>query len=231
MSGAGLGAPRVHHRLTDSTNERARALAEAGAPHGTVVTALEQTAGRGRQGREWTAAPGEALLLSAVVRELEPRHALLPLMAAIAVCEAVEAAAGARCRIKWPNDVWVERRKLSGILVEARPAAGWAVVGIGVNTGVRRFPDELRETATSLSLESPDALLDPLLAALSRWTAADSGDVLAAWRPRDALEGAAVRWQDGEGIARGIDDAGSLRVETAAGELLTLGAGEVHLHG
>ncbi len=224
-----IGRPRVHHRVTDSTNERARALAGEGAPHGTVVTASEQTAGRGRQGRGWTAAPGEALLMSAIVRDLEPRHGLLPLMAALAVCEAAEAVASVACEIKWPNDVWVRRRKLSGILVEARPAAGWAVVGIGLNTGVREFPSELRETAVSLSLPSPEAALDPLLAALSCWTAADETAVLDAWRDRDALQGSPVRWQDGEGIARGVDDTGSLLVETGTGELLALGAGEVHL--
>ncbi|MEX1141532.1 MAG: biotin--[acetyl-CoA-carboxylase] ligase [Thermoleophilaceae bacterium] len=229
MSGESFGGPRVHHRVTDSTNERARALAEAGAPHGTVVTALEQSAGRGRQGRSWTAAPGEALLMSAIVRELEPRHALLPLMAAVAVCEAVEAAADVHCEIKWPNDVWLERRKLSGILVEARPAAGWAVLGIGVNTGVHRFPHELREIATTLTLDAPDVLLAPLVSELGRWTAAGSDEVLAAWRGRDAVDGSPVRWQDGEGIARGVDDSGSLLVETANGERIALGAGEVHL--
>ena len=225
-----IGAPHVHHRVTDSTNERARALAEAGAPHGTVVTAGEQTAGRGRQGRTWTAAPGEALLLSAIVRGLEPRHALLPLMAALAVCEAAEAVASVSCRIKWPNDVWVERRKVSGILVEARPAAGWAVVGIGLNTGVTSFPDELRDTATSLSLGRAEEALEPLTTALERWTSAGESEVLLAWRERDALEGQQVRWADGEGIARGIDDTGSLLVETATGEI-ALGAGEVHLLG
>jgi BirA family biotin operon repressor/biotin-[acetyl-CoA-carboxylase] ligase len=224
-----IGRPRVHHRVTDSTNERARALAGEGAPHGTVVTALEQTAGRGRQGRSWSAAPGEALLLSAIVRDLEPRHSLLPLMAALAVCEAAETVADVQCQIKWPNDVWVARRKLSGILVEARPAAGWAVVGIGLNTGVREFPAELRETATSLSLASPEVALDPLLGALSCWTAADEPSVLDAWRQRDALQGSPVSWQDGHGIARGVDDTGSLLVETDTGDLLTLGAGEVHL--
>lgn len=224
-----IGFPRVHHRVTDSTNERARALAEAGAPHGTVVTATEQTAGRGRQGRTWSAAPGEALLLSAIVRGLEPRHTLLPLMAAVAVCEAVEAVADARCKIKWPNDVWVERRKLSGILVEARSAAGWAVVGVGVNTGVREFPDELHDIATSLALGAADTLLAPLLGELERWTAADPAEILAAWRARDALAGSPVRWDGGEGVARGVDDSGSLLVETASGETLTLGAGEVHL--
>ena len=224
-----IGEPRIHHEVTDSTNERARELAGEGAAHGTLVTADEQTAGRGRQGRTWTAAPGEALLMSVIVRDLEPRHALLPLMAALAVCEAAEAVSDVRCAIKWPNDVWVDRRKLSGILVEARPAAGWAIVGIGLNTGVSQFPDELRETATTLHLSSPEVALGPLLASLDRWLVADPADILTAWRARDALEGSTVRWQDGEGTARGVDDTGSLLVETATGELIALGAGEVHL--
>lgn len=224
-----IGEPRIHHPVTDSTNERARELAAAGAAHGTLVTAEEQTAGRGRQGRSWSAAPGEALLMSVIVRDLEQRHALLPLMAALAVCEAAEAVEGVRCEIKWPNDVWVGGRKLSGILVEARPAAGWAVVGIGLNTGVREFPQELREAAATLRLRSPDAALEPLLGALDRWLTADPADVLAAWRERDALEGSPVRWQNGEGIARGVDETGALVVETDSGDLIALSAGEVHL--
>jgi len=224
-----IGEPRIHHDVTDSTNERARELAGEGAAHGTLVTASEQTAGRGRQGRSWTAAPGEALLMSVIVRDLEPRHALLPLMAALAVCEAAESVADVECRIKWPNDVWVDRRKLSGILVEARPAAGWAVVGIGLNTGVRQFPAELRETATTLHLSEPDVALAPLLASLGRWLVADQADILTAWRARDALLGWTVRWQDGEGTARGVDDSGSLLVELDSGEIVSLGAGEVHL--
>jgi len=237
-----IGEPRIHHDVTDSTNERARELAGAGAAHGTLVTAAEQTAGRGRQGRSWTAARGEALLMSVIVRDLEPRHALLPLMAALAVCEAAEQVTApdapgsgpdgggpVHCEIKWPNDVWIDRRKLSGILVEARPAAGWAVVGIGLNTGVREFPPELRETATTLRLPDPDSALGPLLGSLDRWLASDQSAILTAWRARDALLGSTVRWQDGEGTARGIDETGSLRVETASGDLVVLGAGEVHL--
>lgn len=236
-----IGEPRIHHPVTDSTNERARELAGEGAAHGTLVTADVQTAGRGRQGRSWTAAPGEALLMSLIVRDLEPRHALLPLMAALAVCEAAEAVTApggpgsgpdgdpVSCAIKWPNDVWVDGRKLSGILVEARPAAGWAIVGIGLNTGVGEFPAELRETATSLQLPEPDTALEPLLAALDRWLVAEPAEILAAWRARDALLGSTVRWQDGEGTARGVDDSGSLLVETPSGEIVALGAGEVHL--
>src|SRR3954453_10006644 len=102
-----FGSPHRHFRLTDSTNDRARELAEAGAPHGTVVTASEQTAGRGRQGRSWTAPAGGALLYSAILRPLDERHLLLPLAAPVALCEAAEALAdGVECGIKWPNDVW-----------------------------------------------------------------------------------------------------------------------------
>ena len=103
---APLGQPRIHHRITDSTNDRARALAIAGAPHGTLVTASEQTAGRGRQGRSWSAPPGSALLASLVLRAGSPPQSallppLLPLIAAVAVCDV----AGPEAMIKWPNDI------------------------------------------------------------------------------------------------------------------------------
>jgi BirA family biotin operon repressor/biotin-[acetyl-CoA-carboxylase] ligase len=230
-----IGSPRVHHRLTDSTNQRAKELAEAGAPHGAVVTADEQTAGRGRQGRSWVAPPGAAVLMSAVVRDLESMS-MLPLGAALAVCDAAEACVPeVRCAIKWPNDVWIDGRKLSGILVEGRPAAGWAVVGIGLNVLTRgeEFPPELRETATSLtaaggSVDVP-AALDALLAGLNRWLDAPAAGVLDAWRERDALLGRRIGWGDGEeGVAAGIDDSGSLLVDTGSGRI-ALGAGEVHL--
>jgi BirA family biotin operon repressor/biotin-[acetyl-CoA-carboxylase] ligase len=230
-----IGAPRVHHRLTDSTNQRAKELADAGAPHGTLVTADEQTAGRGRQGRSWVAPPGAAVLMSVVVRDLDEPGALLPLAAALAVADAAEACAPVRCTIKWPNDVWIERHKLSGILVEGRPAAGWAVVGIGLNVTTPRdaFPPDLQETATSLAAAS-DAevtvsdVLDALLGALHRRLSAEPAEILAAWRARDALRGERIRWGEGEGVAAGIDDSGSLLVDTDSGRI-ALGAGEVHL--
>jgi BirA family biotin operon repressor/biotin-[acetyl-CoA-carboxylase] ligase len=225
-----IGTPHVHHRVTDSTNARARELALAGAPHGTLVTADEQTAGRGRQGRSWTAAPGEALLLALLVRGVEPGAALLPLAAAVAVCESVEPLEAA---IKWPNDVWAERRKLAGVLLEGRPQEGWAVIGIGLNVRTREFPEELRETATSLALAGHDVSVDhartALLAALERWLSAPPDEVLGAWRARDALLGEPVRWQNGSGTAAGISERGSLIVEMGAGERVELDAGEVHL--
>jgi BirA family transcriptional regulator, biotin operon repressor / biotin---[acetyl-CoA-carboxylase] ligase len=225
-----IGSPHVHHRVTDSTNARARELAAAGAPHGTLVTADEQTAGRGRQGRTWTAEPGDALLMSLLVRGVEPGAALLPLAAAVAVCEAVEPLEAA---IKWPNDVWIERRKVAGILLEGRPQEGWAVVGIGLNVRTREFPDELRESATSLALAGQTAsikeVLGVLLTSLDHWIAAPPDSVLSAWRARDALRGEAVAWNGGSGTAAGISDAGALIVETDASDRIELDAGEVHL--
>ena len=223
-----IGTPRVHWRLTDSTNERAKELADAGALHGTLVTADEQSAGRGRQGRAWTAPPGSAVLMSLVLRELDERHALLPLAAAVAVCEALPVDAA----IKWPNDVWIGRRKVAGILVEGRPQEGWAALGIGINVSTDSFPAELADIATSLQLAghatTAEAILTELLGALDRWIEAPPGAVLEAWRSRDALKGERVRWSGGEGIADGIDDSGALVVVTDDGPV-TLDAGEVHL--
>lgn len=230
-----FGHPHVHHRLTDSTNARARELALAGAPDGTIVTAAEQSAGRGRQGRTWAAPAGRALLLSALVRDLTRRDALLPLAVPVAVASACDGFASATCGIKWPNDIWIGGRKLSGILLEGRPREGWAVIGIGLNVGTLReeFPDELREVATSLAIESGsdpgvEAVLRAVLDSLDRWLAQPGDAVLEAWRKRDVLRGQRVRWNGGEGQAKGIDKDGGLIVATASGEV-TLDAGEVHL--
>jgi BirA family transcriptional regulator, biotin operon repressor / biotin---[acetyl-CoA-carboxylase] ligase len=230
-----FGHPRVHHRLTDSTNARARELAIAGAPDGTVVTASEQSAGRGRQGRTWSAPAGKALLMSALVRDLTRRDALLPLAVPVAVAEACDAFAGKTCGIKWPNDIWIDGRKLSGILLEGRPQEGWAVIGVGLNVGTAadEFPEELRSTATSLVLESGtdpgvEPVLDAVLAALDRRLGDSPEAIVGAWRERDVLLGTQIRWNGGEGTAAGIDEDGSLVVDTGSGRV-TLDAGEVHL--
>ena len=227
-----FGSPHRHYRSTDSTNTRARELAAAGAPHGTVVTAAEQSAGRGRQGRAWTAPAGKALLYSAIVRPLEDHHTMLPLAAPLAVCETAEQLnPDLDCKVKWPNDVHVEGRKLAGVLIEARPQDGWAVIGIGLNLTIEEgeFPPELRETATSIGAVSIDAAKALLNERLAGWVAADSDAVLANWRERDALKGKEIAWEGGSGIADGIDDRGYLVVVTAAGDRIAVGAGEIHL--
>jgi BirA family biotin operon repressor/biotin-[acetyl-CoA-carboxylase] ligase len=222
---ARLGTPRVHHRRTDSTNARARELAAAGAPHGTLVTASEQTAGRGRQGRTWSAPPGRALLMSIVLREW-PR--LLPLAAALAVAEV----AGEGTMIKWPNDVLLDGRKVAGILVEGRSQEGWMVLGIGLNVALRPddFPPELRETAATLGRDPAEVepALDELLGALDGWLSVPHDDVVTAFRARDALAGREVAWADGSGVAEGIDGEGRLLV-ASGGQVTALDAGEVHL--
>ncbi|HJS95291.1 MAG TPA: biotin--[acetyl-CoA-carboxylase] ligase [Solirubrobacteraceae bacterium] len=220
-----LGQLRVHHRVIGSTNARARELAAAGVPHGTVVTADSQSAGRGRQGRTWSAAAGRALLCSVVVRD---PPALLPLATGVAVAEVV----GSGARLKWPNDVLLAERKVAGILVEGRPQEGWAVVGVGLNVALRPddFPPELRSTAGTLGLE-PDAIeptLEALLGHLERWLAAEAAAVVAAVRERDALLGRSVRWAGGHGVGAGIDDSGRLVVRKEDGSV-ALDAGEVHL--
>jgi BirA family biotin operon repressor/biotin-[acetyl-CoA-carboxylase] ligase len=223
---ARLGRPRLHLRATTSTNDRARALAHAGAPHGTLVTAAAQTAGRGRQGRTWSAPPGRALLLSLVLRD--PPE-LLPLAAALAVAEV----AGPSAQIKWPNDVLVEGRKVAGILAEGRPQDGWAVLGIGVNVALRleELPPELHDSAGTLGLEPTDLepTLERLLTTLEDALALDEAALLDAYRARDALRGREVSWSTGRGRAAGIDGAGRLIVELAEGGRTALSAGEVHL--
>jgi BirA family biotin operon repressor/biotin-[acetyl-CoA-carboxylase] ligase len=244
-----FGNPHRHFRRTDSTNSRARELAAIGAPHGTVVTATEQTAGRGRQGRTWTAPPNKALLYSAIVRPLEERHMTLPLAVPLAVCEAAEELnPDLVCGVKWPNDILVDGRKLAGVLIEARPQDGWAVIGVGLNIAIEEddFPEELRDRATSVFpddrrtqergsagrsplLSAGPPLLSPLNQRLNHWVQAEPEEVLTEWRKRDTLRGREVEWDGGSGVADGVDDRGYLVVVTPSGDRIAVGAGEVHL--
>ncbi len=240
----GFGAPHRHYRRTDSTNERAKELAMSGGPGGLVVTAAEQTGGRGRRGTAWFGPPGSCLLYSALARPFAAdRSPLLPLAVPIAVCEAAEAVAPVRCQVKWPNDVWIDERKVAGVLVEARPDEEWAVIGVGLNVAIAgdEFPPELRETAASLLPTEAEGGLPPggapgvaraisaLNEALGRWVDASDDEVLSSYRARDALCGRRISWDDGEGVAEEIDERGHLVVEKGDGERVSLGAGEVHL--
>jgi BirA family biotin operon repressor/biotin-[acetyl-CoA-carboxylase] ligase len=221
-----FGRPRRHLRRAASTNDTARDLALAGAPSGTVVTADEQTAGRGRHRRRWVAPPGKALLYSAIVRPLGREHRLLPLAAPLAVCDAVESLAPLECRVKWPNDIWLcgprvsppgeakggsvvaeevraspWGRKVAGVLLEARPPE-WAVIGIGLNLAVepREFPPELRWPATSVGHGvTTTAALTAVNESLSSWADADPAAILTAFAARDALWGREVRWEGASG--------------------------------
>ena len=236
-----FGRPRRHFRVMDSTNERARELALEGAPGGTVVTAEEQTSGRGRRGRAWAAPPGKALLYSAILRPLGREHALLPLAVPLAVCEAVESLAPLECRVKWPNDVWIDGAKGRG-----GPARGPSA-RLGGDRDRPQPGDRARPSSRPicagrrprLGRESPPPW---------RWGPSTKGsgswvDAVArggCWRSsptRDALRGREIRWEDaGAGLALGHRSRrGDRRPRQPArrrpmtAERLSLGAGEVQL--
>ena len=141
-----------------STNDIARSLAEQGAPAGQLVMTEHQTAGRGRMRRLWTDSPGRSLLLSFILRPAPVQHAApgtAPLRVGLAIAAALHDAAGIEARIKWPNDVVVDGRKMAGILCEATSAGGETVIiaGIGINVLQRAedWPDELRDHAVSVT--------------------------------------------------------------------------------
>ncbi len=205
-------------------------------------------------GRVWTAPEGKALLYSAILRPLDQRHLLLPLSVPLAVCAAAEELRdGIECKVKWPNDIWLEGRKLAGILIEAKPQDGWAVIGVGLNLSIApdEFPPDLRHPATSLfdtaagsrggsrrSLPAvapsgppptPSTAATVLSRHLDHWVWAGDEEVLAEWRRRDGLRGREVAWEDGSGVADGIDDRGNLVVAVPGGGRVSLGAGEVQL--
>ncbi len=246
MIAGSLGNPRIHLRSTDSTNDRARDLARAGAPHGTLVTAEQQTAGRGRHGRRWSAPPRSALLMSLLLRwpAAQDAPALLSLAAAVAICDIV----GPQALVKWPNDVVLRRQaagaetrstvakraglaKLAGILIEGRPQERWLVMGIGLNVAVdlADLPGDLVGTAATMSLppEAIEPVLAELLGALHRRLAEPPQDVLAAWRRRDALLGLEVSWSDVQGTAEGVSERGGLLLRVSDGLLTELDSGEV----
>ena len=223
-----------------STNDEVRRLAEEGAPDGLVLLAREQTAGRGRRGAAWFAAPGDSLAFSILVRPEAPK-ALWPrlaLAAGLAVTEAVESF-GVEAGIKWPNDVWARRLKLAGILVEA--GRDFAVVGIGLNVNTRSFPPEVADIATSLQLETrreipPAEVLAAVVrrfAARHRQIAGDFGELVDSVRQRCVLTGHQVTLLTSagpkSGRVEGIAPGGELMLRSTAGLENLIQADEVRI--
>lgn len=229
-----------------STNTEAARQAALGAPEGLCVVAREQTAGRGRRERAWVSPKDAGLYLSVVLRPnveagLWP---LITLAAALAVCEALREAFQLKTDIKWPNDLLAGGRKLCGILAEtAETPRGRAVVlGLGVNLTRNAFPEELRATATSVEEQTggaPDAerLLSALTHALARryetlHAHGGANDILREWESHSSFaheRRVRVRLAEEtfEGITRGLEPDGALRVETGAGALRIVRAGDV----
>ena len=236
--------PVIWMTQTGSTNDVCVVRARAGAAHGLVVGADHQTQGRGRRGRSWDDHPGHALTVSVLLRpRLEPeRIGLLPIVAAVAVADALAAAVEVPVEIAWPNDVIVGGRKMAGILCEvsvAQTGVAWAVVGMGINVksvpavrDARWRPGCLADVG---SLVTRPELLVLLLHALERryadWLADGPAGTFAAFAERDHLRGRRVSLLRATGTLNGrvvgLDAAGHLVVEAAGGEIHHLGAAEV----
>jgi BirA family biotin operon repressor/biotin-[acetyl-CoA-carboxylase] ligase len=253
-----LGTPLIFLSNTASTNDVAAALfASSGDHEGAVVLADGQTAGRGRRGHAWLSPPGTGLYVSVILMPRRAGHgtqratALVTLAAGVAIAEGLEVATGLRVDLKWPNDLYVSRRKLGGILAEGAaaglapgsPAVDAVVLGYGINVGVTSFPADLAQRATSLELELGRPIDRPLvfaesLAALAHryedLLAGRFDAILDEWRARaPAGRGARVSWATPlgpqSGVTAGIDDQGALLVEVdgAGGRTERIVAGEV----
>lgn len=229
---------------TESTQSDAERLAATGAPEGTVVTARHQLAGRGRRGHRWWDAPGQSLLCSVLLRPAATPATVpqLSLVGGLAVAEALQPL-GASARIRWPNDVLVDGRKVSGILAEAvsdAPGPGGGrlrhvILGIGINLGQTGFPAELAERATSLRLitgREHDAavVLTAVLAQLDRrytaWQAGGFAALRAAWLGCSLLPGQAVRLPDGRsGVGEDVREDGVLLARAPDGRRLPVVSG------
>lgn len=214
------------HGSVPSTMDIAAALATEGAPHGVVVAAEQQTAGRGRRGSTWASPPGAGLYFSVVVKPSAASLPLLTLAAGVAVREGVAATSGLQADLKWPNDLLVGKRKLAGILAEGiaiGTSAQAVIVGVGVNLQPAAYPPDVAARATSIEgeLRRPvdrEALLAAILDALSARLATleqNAGDILQAWRAASpSAVGTRVAWDGHRGVTAGIDDTGALLVRT-----------------
>jgi len=234
---AAAGAPAiVRYGRVESTQAIVFELAAEGAPDRTVVIADSQASGRGRRGRVWQDEPGASLLVSILLRPNLPPAQLptLSLTAGVAVAEALSRAAGLEARLKWPNDVLVNGRKLAGILLESRGLAPVVALGIGINITQREFPPELAERATSVHLAGGtgdrDTLLPPLLAALDLWRGRLEREgfvpVRERWRALAHTLGRTVTVDGVTGVAVDVDDDGALLLEVE-GRRQRVVAGEV----
>lgn len=149
----------AHFAAVDSTNNKAKRMAEEGAPHGTLVIADEQTGGRGRRGRSWNTIPGAAIAMTLVIRpELPPERAsMVTLLMGMAVASGCRELLGLPVGIKWPNDAVLDGKKICGILTEMSmemDAINYLVIGTGINVNMDEFPEEISQVATSLSIHA-----------------------------------------------------------------------------
>ena len=244
------GGRTVYFDATDSTNVQARRLAEAHAPHGTLVVSDRQDGGKGRRGRSWASPSGVGIWMSLILRpEIAPSSAsMLTLAAALAVREGIQEETGLSPLIKWPNDLVLNGKKICGILTEMSTELmeiQYVITGIGINVNQREFPSEIRDTATSLSLEAGrcfrrSSLIAAILKAFEKDYAAflKTGDLSLLLEEYNAClvnRGKEVCILDPSGeyraVAEGIDESGSLLVTLPDGTRREIISGEVSVRG
>jgi BirA family biotin operon repressor/biotin-[acetyl-CoA-carboxylase] ligase len=239
-----IGRRVLYYPSLSSTMDVAKKLAWEGATEGTVVLAGEQTGGRGRMGRTWISPPGTSISFSVILHPGSPHLGQLNMLVSLAVCRGIEEVTGLTPRVKWPNDILIGRRKVSGILIENvfegdRLVA--AIVGIGINLDLdpTAFP-EISGIATSLSAEARRQIsysdtLTSVLDALERtYDDLRAGrDIYQKWLPLVETIGQIVQVKYGEsiveGVAESVDTEGHLVLRTSDGRHMKMVAGEVTL--
>lgn len=238
---------------TDSTNMDAKRYAQAGAPHGTVIVTDMQTAGRGRKGKTWQSPAGKAIYMTILLRpDFSPDKAsMLTLVMGLSVAQAVAEIPGLNPGIKWPNDIVIDQKKICGILTEMNTQAEdtrYVIVGVGINVNNNSpedFPEEIRQTATSLKIESGTSYSRAALLGRVLYYFEKNYDTFVSFLNLSGLmedyhkyllnKDAEVKVLDPKGtytgIARGINAAGELLVEKENGEVVSVYAGEVSVRG
>ena len=233
----------------DSTNDHAKALAKKESVHGTLITADTQTAGKGRRGRVWQSPKGSTISMSLCLEPKLPtdRVAGLTLVMALAVAEAVREVAKLEPQIKWPNDIVVNNKKICGILTEMCFVENHyvVVIGVGINVNTDSFPEEIRETASSLKIEAGrEVSREKLIAAVLKYfegfyeqyeQTMDLSLLKAHYEKMLANKGREVRVLDPQapytGVAKGITSEGNLVVICEDGIEKEVCSGEVSVRG
>lgn len=240
----------IYYDETDSTNNQAKACGERGGAHGTLFVADRQHAGKGRRGRAWSSPPGESIYMTILLRpDIMPESApMLTLVMGLSTAEAIRKVTGAEAKIKWPNDIVLNKRKVCGILTEMATEmvhVNYVVIGVGINVNQQRFPEEIADTATSLCRETGRIYRrsEFIATVLERFEEnygifLKTGDLSGIQKAYDAVLvncGQEVRvlepGHEYEAVAEGINRNGELMVRLPDGERRYIFAGEVSVRG
>lgn len=244
------GHQLYYFNTVDSTNTKAKQLADEGASHGTLVVSNMQTGGKGRRGRMWESPANTGIWMTLVLKpNMNPTNAsMITLVMALAVTKACNEITNTKCYIKWPNDIILKNKKICGILTEMSAEMDYInhiVVGVGINANIESFPEELKEKATSIRIENGEKikraqLINRIMLHFEEEynlfienndlsMQLDLYNSLLVNRNKEVvvLEPA----KDYSGIARGINCKGELLVEKEDGELVHVYAGEVSVRG